>query len=168
MKHKVYVRREKNGLGNPEAYRIIMRAVKAALSFEGVREACSVSVLLTDDEGIRRINNDMRGRNEATDVLSFPMNELIPGSPDFSGAEREGDGRVALGDMAFSLERARMQGSQYGHGFQHETAYLTVHSVLHLLGYDHLDEGDEKHKMRAREKAIMAEIKTAGIKNDLL
>lgn len=158
MRHAICVRREKKRLGSPETYRIIKRAVKAALTCEEVDEPCSVSVLLTDDEGIRRINGDMRGKDEATDVLSFPMNELIAGKPDFSKAERDSEGRVELGDMAISIERARMQGREYGHGFEHETAYLAVHSVLHLLGYDHLDEGEEKMAMRTREKAIMAKL----------
>lgn len=158
MKHNISVRREKKMLGSPETYRIIKRAVKVALEHEGVDEPCSVSVLFTDDEGMRRINADMRGKNEATDVLSFPMNELIAGNPDFSKAERDSEGRVELGDMAISLERARRQGIEYGHGFEHEAAYLAVHSVLHLLGYDHLDEGEEKKAMRKREKAIMAKL----------
>lgn len=158
MKHRVYVRREKPGLGEPGAYIVIKKAVSTALIAQGLDEPCTVSVLLTDDDGIRVINRENRDIDSATDVLSFPMNEFQEGAPDFTDAERDEDGNVFLGDMVLSIERARAQGEEFGHGFEHEAAYLAVHSVLHLLGYDHLDEGERKRRMREREKAIMAEL----------
>ena len=119
---------------------------------------CLVSVMLTDDEGIRRVNREFRGVDSATDVLSFPLNELQPGSFDPDLCERDLDtGAVLLGDMMLSLPRCEAQGEEFGHGIEREIQYLTVHSILHLLGYDHMDEGAMKEQMRAREKAIMGE-----------
>ncbi len=131
--------------------------VRAALEAERVGLPCEISVLLTDDGGIRRVNLDMRGVDAPTDVLSFPMFELEPGVPpegeDFLDPET---GLCPLGDMCIDLDRARAQGEEFGHGLERELCYLTVHSVLHLLGYDHLDEGPMKARMRAREEAILA------------
>lgn len=159
MPVKLSVSREKRGLGHENARKLILRAAAAALAAEGVTEDCALSALLTDDEGIREINREYRGIDSATDVLSFPLNELEPGEFDAAACERDLDtGRILLGDMAFSLERCARQGEEYLHGFDHELMYLTVHSVLHLLGYDHVDEGEMKRQMRAREKAIMARL----------
>lgn len=159
MPVKLSVSREKRGLGHENARKLILRAAAAALAAEGVTEDCALSALLTDDEGIREINREYRGIDSATDVLSFPLNELAPGEFDAAACERDLDtGRILLGDMAFSLERCARQGEEYLHGFDHELMYLTVHSVLHLLGYDHVDESEMKRQMREREKAIMARL----------
>ena len=159
MPVKLSVSREKRGLGHENARKLILRAAAAALAAEGVTEDCALSALLTDDEGIREINREYRGIDSATDVLSFPLNELAPGEFDAAACERDLDtGRILLGDMAFSLERCARQGEEYLHGFDHELMYLPVHSVLHLLGYDHVDEGEMKRQMREREKAIMARL----------
>lgn len=159
MPVKLSVSREKRGLGHENARKLILRAAAAALAAEGVTEDCALSALLTDDEGIREINREYRGIDSATDVLSFPLNELAPGEFDAAACERDLDtGRILLGDMAFSLERCARQGEEYLNGFDHELMYLTVHSVLHLLGYDHVDEGEMKRQMREREKAIMARL----------
>ena len=109
-----------------------------------------------DDAVIHTINREQRGVDRATDVLSFPMNELTPGAfdPDACEWDYETD-RAMLGDMVISMERCVEQAGTYGHSFAHEVSYLTVHSVLHLLGYDHVDEGEDKRRMRAREKEIM-------------
>lgn len=156
MGHRIYVRRDKNGLGSLEAWRIIKKAMAGALETEGVDEDCEINVLLTDDEGIWSINREFRGVDRPTDVLSFPMNELTEGRFDADMCERDPEsGLILLGDMALSLEHARAQGEEYGHGEEHEIAYLAVHSTLHLLGYDHIDEGERKKLMRAREKLIM-------------
>lgn len=131
--------------------------IRAALEAEQVALPCEISVLLTDDAGIRQVNLDMRGVDAPTDVLSFPMFELEPGVPpegeDFLDPET---GLCPLGDMCIDLDRARAQGEEFGHGLERELCYLTVHSVFHLLGYDHLDEGPMKAQMRAREEAILA------------
>ena len=159
VRHKIYVRRTGGGLGYGQAYRLIRNAVRAALDAEGVDEPCVVNVLLTDDKHICRINREFRDIDRATDVLSFPMNELCPGNFDGSCAERDPEsGEILLGDMVISLEHADAQGREFGHGFDREVSYLTVHSVLHLLGYDHMDEAEEKRLMRSREKIIMETI----------
>ena len=155
MDYEIYVSREKRNLGHPESAAAIRRAAAAALRAEGVEKAI-VSVMLTDDEGIRRVNREFRGVDGATDVLSFPLNELTPGAFDPDDCETDpATGAVMLGDMMISLPRCEAQGEDFGHGFERELGYLTVHSVLHLLGYDHLDEGPMKRQMRAREKEIM-------------
>lgn len=161
--HSIEVYREKRGLGFPEAAKLIRRAAKAALRAQGVAEDCLISVMLTDDAGIRAINRTQRGIDSATDVLSFPLNELREGDFDPDACEADPEtGRLLLGDMVLDLERCARQGEEYGHGFAHELQYLTVHSVLHLLGYDHLDEGARKRAMRAREKAVMALLEQTG------
>ena len=155
---EVYVSREKKNLGHPQCAGLIRKAVEKTLEAEGITDHCIVSVLLTDDEGIRKANREFRQIDRATDVLSFPLNELTPGEFRAEDCEREiSTGAVLLGDMMLNLCRCEEQGEEYGHGFNHEIQYLTVHSMLHLLGYDHVDEGEEKKRMRAREKAIMGE-----------
>ena len=161
--HSIQVYREKRNLGHPDAAKLIRGAVKAALRAQGVGEDCSINVMLTDDAGIREINRGQRGIDTPTDVLSFPLNELTEGAFDPEQCEYDYEtDRVLLGDMVLNLERCAAQGGEYGHGFEHELRYLTVHSVLHLLGYDHLDEGERKARMRAREKAIMALLEPEG------
>ena len=137
---------------------LIRRVIRTALAAEGVDFPCEVDVLITSDEGIHAINRDMRQVDRPTDVLSFPEFDLRPG--ELPGAEDAdpGTGLVPLGDMVVSWEHVTAQAKEYGHSNRRELAYLVVHSVLHLLGYDHLDEGEEKARMRAREEAILAEL----------
>ena len=139
--------------------RVIRKAFRRALEAEGVTAACQVDVLITDDDGIRQINRSQRGIDSPTDVLSFPMQQLTPGAfaPDMTEADPD-TGLLFLGSMAVSADRIREQAERFGHSAEHELAYLSVHSCLHLLGYDHLDEGPEKARMRGREKEIMARI----------
>ena len=158
MEHEIYVSRDKTGLGHREAAGLIKKAAAMALDAEGIGVPCIISVMLTDDEGIHAVNREFRNVDRATDVLSFPLNELVPGEFDPDACERDPEtGAVLLGDMMISLERCAEQGEEFGHGFARELQYLTVHSVLHLLGYDHVDEGPMKRQMRAREKAIMGD-----------
>jgi len=144
VRHHISISRQKTGLGHPEIFRAIKAAAVAALLYEEVDKPSEICVTLTDDAGIHEINLENRGIDRPTDVLSFPIGEL-----DYD------TGRIFLGDMVLSLERAEAQSAEYGGTFEHEVQYLTVHSVLHLLGYDHLDEGEQKAAMRAREKEIM-------------
>lgn len=137
---------------------LLRRVIPAALSTEGVEVPCEVDVLLTNDEGIHAINLDQRGVDSPTDVLSFPMFELKPGDKPTADDADPGSGLVGLGDMVLNLDRIRSQGKEYGHGEKREAAYLAVHSVLHLLGYDHMDDGPMKKQMRAREEAILAQL----------
>ena len=158
MEHEVYVSRERKALGHNNSAALIKKAVRLALDAEGVDVPCEISVMLTDDEGIRTVNSEFRGIDRATDVLSFPLNELTPGEFDPEECERDMDtGAVMLGDMMISVPRCAAQGEEFGHGYGREIMYLTVHSVLHLLGYDHVDEGEMKRQMRAREKEIMGD-----------
>ncbi len=136
----------------------LKKAICKTLDAEGVEVPCEINVLLTDDEGIQEINWDMRKVDAPTDVLSFPMFDLAPGDKPSEADADPATGLVPLGDMCISLERAKAQAEEYGHSVERELAYLAVHSVLHLLGYDHLDEGPMKAQMRAREEAILAEL----------
>ena len=122
----------------------LQRVIEAALETEGVDVPCAVDVLITDDAGIHQANLETRGVDRPTDVLSFPMFELSPGEKPRAEWADPDTGKVFLGDMVISLER--------------ELCYLTVHSVLHLLGYDHLDEGPMKRQMREREEKILTEM----------
>ena len=135
---------------------LLRRVIPAVLQAEGVEVPCEVDVLFTDDEGIHQINLEQREVDRPTDVLSFPMFEYRPGEPPRDTADTDPEtGLLPLGDMVLSLERARAQGEEFGHGTEREVAYLAVHSVLHLLGYDHMDDGPMKAQMRAREETIL-------------
>ena len=137
---------------------LIRKAIRTALAAEGVDFPCEVDVSVTDDEGIHQINLEQRGVDRPSDVLSFPAFDLTPGELPGDEDADPATGLVPLGDMVISLERVQAQAKEYGHSNKRELAYLTVHSILHLLGYDHLDEGPQKAQMRAREDAIMAEL----------
>lgn len=136
----------------------LRRVIRTALASEGVDFPCEIDVRITDGAGIREINREMRQVDRPTDVLSFPSFDLTPGElPEAEDAD-PGTGLVPLGDMVISMEHAAAQAKEYGHSGRRELAYLAVHSVLHLLGYDHLDEGPMKAQMREREEAILAEL----------
>ncbi len=137
---------------------LIRRAIRTALAAEGIVFPCEIDVAVTDNGGIHALNLEMRGVDAATDVLSFPSFALTPGELPGPEDADPATGLVPLGDMVLSLERVRTQAKEYGHSNRRELAYLVVHSVLHLLGYDHLDEGPQKARMREREEAIMAEL----------
>lgn len=139
---------------------VIKSCIEATLHAEGVLVPCEINVLITDDVGIQAINKAGRGIDKATDVLSFPMFQLEAGDPpeDWTPYVDVETGMCPLGDMAISLERARQQANEFGHSVRREVGYLTIHSMLHLLGYDHLDEGSQKRQMREREEAIAATI----------
>ena len=144
------------GEAPPWAALLVRRTIRTALRAEGVRLPCEVSVLFTDDAGIQELNREQRQVDAPTDVLSFPAFRFIPGAFDPAMGEVDPEtGRLPLGDMALNLDRIYSQGEEYGHGPKRETAYLTTHSVLHLLGYDHLDEGEQKKQMREREEIVM-------------
>lgn len=135
---------------------IIRKCIRATFCEEGIEAPLEINVLVTDDENIRMINAANRNIDKATDVLSFPMFDLIAGDPpqDWTDYLDPDTGLCPLGDMAISLERAKEQANSFGHSLKREVGYLTIHSMLHLLGYDHLDEGPQKAQMRAREEYI--------------
>ena len=147
-------------LRRPMIAAIINKCVESTLCAEGIEVACEINVLITNDREIRTINSASRNIDKPTDVLSFPMFQLEPGNPprDWEEYLDVETGLCPLGDMCISLERAIAQAKEFGHSVRREVGYLTIHSVLHLLGYDHLDEGPMKVQMRAKEEAIAATI----------
>lgn len=136
----------------------IRKVIRTALSAQRVDFPCEVDVLVTNDEEIHALNREARQVDRATDVLSFPAFDLQPGELPGPEDADPGTGLVPLGDMMISMEHVAAQAKEYGHSNRRELAYLTVHSVLHLLGYDHLDEGPMKRQMREREEAILGEL----------
>ncbi len=150
----------------PLVMSIIRRCINDTLKAEGITADCEINVLVTDDKGIHAINKASRDIDRPTDVLSFPMFQLEPGVPptDWEEYLDYETGLCPLGDMCISLERAAAQAKEFGHSTKREVGYLTIHSMLHLLGYDHLDEGPMKKQMRGREEAIAASI--PGMKRD--
>lgn len=158
--HKINITFNVFTLKKPIVSSIIRRCIHATLDAEGINTDCEINVLVTNDRGIRAINAASRNIDKATDVLSFPMFQLEAGNPPTDWSEYldfETD-LCPLGDMCISLERATAQAQEFGHSVKREIGYLTIHSMLHLLGYDHLDEGEQKKQMRAREEAIAATI----------
>ena len=139
---------------------IIQKCVEATLTAEGVTAPCEINVLVTNDRGIHAINKASRDIDRPTDVLSFPMFQLEAGNPPTQwDAYLDPETNLCpLGDMAISLERAIAQAKEFGHSTRREVGYLTIHSMLHLLGYDHLDEGPQKAQMRGREEEIASQI----------
>ncbi len=160
MRHKINLVYEALGLRKFAIIHNIKKCIHETLKAEGVRVQCEINVLVTDDAGIQVINRESRQIDKATDVLSFPMFQLEPGvlPEDWAEYRDPSTGLVPLGDMCISLERAVAQAQEFGHTTRREVGYLTIHSMLHLLGYDHLDEGPMKKQMRAREEAIAASI----------
>ena len=159
-RHKIFARHSLVGTPCRLPIPLIKRCIRTALLSEGVDMPCEVSVLITDDKNIQSINRKFRGCDEPTDVLSFPMIEFkLPGwkRPAIYEVDFE-TGCIPLGEIVFSGERVHRQSRELGHSLDRETAYLAAHSVLHLLGYDHIDEAEGKEEMRAREQAIMEEL----------
>ncbi len=129
--------------------RLIRRGVEATLAYEEVDDHCEVSVTFVDNEEIREINRQFRNIDRATDVLSFPLFD-----EDGMDAHVE-ELDCMLGDIVLSLERAREQAIEFGHSFEREVAFLTVHSMLHLLGYDHELSDEDDADMRRRQTEIV-------------
>lgn len=158
--HKINITYDIFTIKQPLVTSIIKKCIQATLAAEGVTADCEINVLVTNDRGIHAINQGSRGIDRPTDVLSFPMFQLEAGDPpeDWEDYLDIATGLCPLGDMCISLERATAQAKEFGHSARREVGYLTIHSMLHLLGYDHLDEGPQKRQMRAREEAIAAQI----------
>ncbi|MDR0404410.1 MAG: rRNA maturation RNase YbeY [Oscillospiraceae bacterium] len=142
----------------PVGMRLLIRKCCAAvLIAEDFDERAIVAVSLVDDEEISFLNGKYRGKDLPTDVLSFPLSEEI-GVYD----RNPETGEVLLGDIIMSLERAERQSVSYGHSFQREVAYLTVHSLLHLFGYTHKEGALKKLRMREKEETIMTRLGLPG------
>jgi len=131
---------------------LIEKAIRGTLECENFDRDVVVSVTFTDNEGIREKNREFRDIDRATDVLSFPMYDMANGEMPEEGMDCE------LGDIVLSLERAAEQAVEFGHSYERECAFLTVHSMLHLLGYDHVNSEEEDEEMRAHQRVIMTHI----------
>ena len=160
MRHKINMVFEELSLRRFTIGAIIKTCINETLKAERISVPCEINVLVTNDAGIHIINKTSRDIDRPTDVLSFPMFQLEPGNPptDWVDFQDPATGLVPLGDMCISLERAEAQAKEFGHSLRREVGYLTIHSMLHLLGYDHLDEGPMKAQMRGREEQIAASI----------
>ena len=149
---KIYFENEQDK--QPLTYKLKMlvrAAIEKTLDYEQYGNVCEVSVTFTDNEGIRVLNRTYRQIDRETDVLSFPL-------IDFEGGEEPAADEpcVALGDIVLSLERTAAQAEEFGHSFEREAAFLCVHSMLHLLGYDHVNSDEEDAEMRRRQREILA------------
>lgn len=145
---EIYIdnRQDKVHIGE-EIGEIIDKVIKEVLIYENESLDCEVSISFVDNNEIRQLNKEYRNMDRETDVLSFPIDD------DFMF-----EGPLLLGDIIISLEKALEQAEEFGHSVNREIAYLTAHSMLHLLGYDHMDE-EEKSVMRGKEKEIMKRLK---------
>lgn len=141
---------------------IIQKVVEASLDYEKCPYDACVSVILTDNERIHQVNLETRSIDRATDVLSFPMNEY-PAPGDFSELEDYPDsfepdsGELLLGDIMISVEKVQEQALAYGHSETRELAFLVAHSMLHLMGYDHMEE-EERLDMERRQREILENV----------
>ena len=129
---------------------LVHRAIAQTLRSEDIDFDCEVSLTYTDNEGIRELNREHRNKDAVTDVLSFPMFD-----PDTEEIYALDGAPAELGDIVISLERAKQQADEFGHSFERETAFLCVHSVLHLLGYDHERSEEEDTLMREKQRGVM-------------
>ena len=160
MRHKINLVFEQLSLQKFTISANIRKCIQETLKAEGVNVPCEINVLVTDDKGIQTINRESRSLDKPTDVLSFPMFQMEAGHlpEDWTEYQDPATGLVPLGDMCISLERAIAQAQEFGHSTRREVGYLTIHSMLHLLGYDHLDEGEQNRQVRGREETIAASI----------
>ena len=128
---------------------LVVSAIEASLLVENFKDDSEVNVTFVSDKKIKQINNEFRNINSATDVLSFPL-----GEDGYYDVNPE-NGALMLGDVIISIDHAIAQSNLFGHSLDREIAYLTVHSLFHLLGYDHIDEGEDKKIMRKKEEAAL-------------
>ena len=150
MSVKVNIFSKQNKVRLPVGTKLLIRkACNATLEFEKFGDSAEVDVTLVDDEEIREINKEQRKIDSSTDVLSFPLGE----NGEYDANPKTG--ALMLGDIVISVETALKQADLYGHGLEREIAFLTVHSMLHLLGYDHVNGGMEQAIMREKEEAVL-------------
>lgn len=153
MSHKVYITNNQKAVKIPSGLRILIRrACNAALEYEKFEGNTEVSVIFVDNQEIAKLNEQYRNKPAPTDVLSFPL-----GENNHYDINQE-TGAAMLGDIVISMERAMEQAEMYGHSLQREVAFLTVHSMFHLLGYDHEAGGIEAVRMREKEEATLIQL----------
>lgn len=175
--NSIYIRNSQSAVEiTPITRGIVRKAVNAALKYEKVKSDAEVSVTFTDNEGIKELNRDFRNIDRETDVLSFPLFENIEQAYESccDGSEsadtdieidvvdntedEKKSKKLPLGDIVVSLEKAMSQAEEYGHSFERELAFLCVHSVLHLLGYDHETSEEDEKQMFAKQEEILHSI----------
>lgn len=154
MKNKIYTKNNQKIIPvTPQMRALVKRIINEALSHEDVEVGCEVSVTFTDNNEIQKLNREFRGKDSPTDVLSFPLLEDGEYDPD----SMDETGLLALGDIVLSMEKALSQSQEFGHSIERELGFLTVHSVLHLLGYDHeVSKDDEVYMNRTCEEVLSA------------
>ena len=141
-----------------ELLEAIRKTILSCLEYQCFNTPCEVNVTLTDNEKIREINRQFRNIDAATDVLSFPMLDMLEGRLISCEGDVDLDnGLLLLGDLVISLERASSQAIEYGHTFLREIAFLTAHGIFHLMGYDHMDSEQEKN-MFGRQEAVLEKL----------
>lgn len=150
MKIEIFLSNEQDKLDPPQDIeKLIEDCTAAALEEEGIDDTAEVSVTFVDNEGIRALNNEHRGIDRETDVLSFPLG-------DDDGYEIDPDkDAIMLGDIVISLERAAQQAEEYGHSYRREVAFLITHSLFHLLGYDHVNSEEEEKLMFGKQEKVL-------------
>jgi probable rRNA maturation factor len=138
-----------------EILKIMDKAARTCLENEDFTLPYEISVILIDNDRIREINNEQRGIDKPTDVLSFPIVDMYEGEIKSSDGDFDMDeGCIVLGDILISLEKAEEQSIEYGHSFERELIFLLTHGVFHLLGYDH-DTEDREKKMLERQNTVL-------------
>ncbi|MBQ4602311.1 MAG: rRNA maturation RNase YbeY [Clostridia bacterium] len=146
--HDIFIKNEQDIIEvTPELKKLIVASVAESLKYEEFPDKCEVSVTLVDNEEIHVLNREYRDVDRPTDVLSFPIFD-----------EDDMGGKTILGDIVLSLERAGEQAEEFGHSFEREVAFLTVHSMLHLLGYDHEEGKAQESEMFFRQEAILCKM----------
>lgn len=150
MKIVIFLSNEQDKLDPPQdVEKLIEDCTAAALEEEGIDDTAEVSVTFVDNEGIRELNNEHRGIDRETDVLSFPLG-------DDDGYEIDPDNdAIMLGDIVISLEKAAQQAEEYGHSYRREVAFLITHSLFHLLGYDHVNGEEEEKEMFGKQEKVL-------------
>lgn len=152
-KIRVIIRNDQKTVKTPTGLRMIVRrSCNAVLKMEDFQGSAEINVIFVDNAQITELNKKHRNLDKPTDVLSFPLGK--DGKYDVNPE----NGAFMLGDVVISVEKAYEQAKSYGHSFQREIGFLTAHSVLHLLGYDHEVGGIEKVRMREKEEKIMAQL----------
>ncbi|NTV91259.1 MAG: rRNA maturation RNase YbeY [Clostridiales bacterium] len=155
-KRVIYIENEQEAIKPEKELLTLLRdTVGTCLDQEGFSDDCEIDITLTTDDRIQEINKEFRSIDRPTDVLSFPMVDMSDGVVNSAEGDYDLDEELLmLGDIVISTETALRQAREYGHGIDRELAFLTAHGVYHLLGYDHMNEGEEKAMMEKQEKAL--------------
>ncbi len=152
-KIKVIITNDQNTVKVPSGVRLLIRrCCNAVLLMEEFNDSAEISVRFVDNEQIKELNGEYRDIDKETDVLSFPLGE------DGVYDHNPSSGAALLGDIVISMQKAMEQAQEYGHSLDREVAFLTVHSMLHLLGYDHVNGGIEALRMREKEETVLTQL----------